>query len=126
MNCSRFHDRTESFIIVNTFLLTETLGHQSSFMPSYRTIRMLLDSVDPFIANKILSRWERHQVPSTLCMKSINLHLHSKLPFRNGGSSLEGTGFNQRKSNRLYRGRVSLSFRNTILRPGGHWMKIHR
>jgi hypothetical protein len=93
-------------------------------MPSDRTIRILFDSVDPFTANKILGRWERHQVPSTLGMKSIMLLPHSRLPFKNGGSSLEGMGFNLRRSNKLDRGRVSPSFGDTILRPGGHRMKI--
>lgn len=59
-----FDDRTESFVIVNAFLLGEATHNPSSFVASQRAISMELVTVDPFPCDDVDTCRLRNQQPS--------------------------------------------------------------
>ncbi|GMP86718.1 hypothetical protein CsSME_00039393 [Camellia sinensis var. sinensis] len=59
---SHLGNRGKCLLIINTVLLRETLGNQTSFVALERTIRMSLDFMDPFTINQILASRQRNQL----------------------------------------------------------------
>ena len=60
MNSKNFDHRAESFMIVNSFLLIETFGYKACLIGFYGTIRIVFNSVYPFVAYGFRMRWARY------------------------------------------------------------------
>jgi hypothetical protein len=60
MYSDRLHHRIEGVSIVNTIMLFETLGHQTSFITINSTISLCLDFINTFAINNISSLMGRN------------------------------------------------------------------
>jgi len=81
-NCadsSRFDNRTEGLIKINTWALCEATKHPTGLVPFQRTICLELVLEHPFAANNIGLRWSRNQIPSVVHQQCIVL-LHGSTP----------------------------------------------
>jgi hypothetical protein len=87
---SRFDNRAESFIIVDTWMLSEASKNPASLVAIKRTISKKFMSKDPFTGDKVDSRRSRNQFPSVVGLKSIKLGLHGRPPLRISEGSADG------------------------------------
>ena len=60
MNSNNFDHKAESFMIINSFLLIETFGYKTNLIAFYGTVRIVFDSVYPFVAYGFRMRWSRY------------------------------------------------------------------
>jgi len=77
MDCSRFNNKTKSPMVINTCLLVNTLGSQSSFISLHGAIRFLLNSINPLTTNQVVRQLRWCHVPCIISNQSIALLRYS-------------------------------------------------
>jgi hypothetical protein len=101
MNSSRFDNRTESVIIIETIPLLEPFCHKPRLVPFNRTIRAPLHFEDLLRINNINARAEGDQGPCLILQESLKFQFHSLAPVRDAESILISSGLNGRINNTM-------------------------
>ena len=81
-HCSRFHNWTESLIIVHTMSLGETPKNPASLVVIQCAISPTLMRPDPLASHHIATRRTRYEVPRLVGKKSRVLLFHRTTPVR--------------------------------------------
>lgn len=122
-HCSWLNHRTKGFFIVQTILLKESPSYQPSLIPSYSTITVPFQLINPFASHNILIRRWRNKWPSLLLEKWVKLKIHSSNPLRiSSCHSKKGSLLIRIVNSNLKNFRLV----DTKFRLGKHGMCIHR
>lgn len=128
---SWFDSGRKSLWKINTTYLVKTLGDQSGFIPINGAIFMLLQFLNPFVANNLLMSRPWNQAPSFVGQQSVNLLVHGLAPQSRGNSLGVTRGFGGKKNTvkgvkRAFGGvekfevRKGFGFKRTHLGSGEH------
>ena len=66
MNSCTFEHKTEYLMIVEVESLVKSLSYEANLVLSYAAIQIMLDLEDLLVANYILSRFARNQLPCSI------------------------------------------------------------
>ena len=75
-------NRAEGFNIIQALFLCEPCSNQPGFIPLYRPIIPILNSINPLTTNCLLVRWKRGKGLGMICLQCCNFNIHGSLPFR--------------------------------------------
>jgi len=120
-NRSRFHNKTECPIIINTRMLCETASNPTSFVAFQTSIFKKLMLENPFARDDIGARRPRHEIPGVIGDKSRILSLHSSAPVWVSESTAKGL----RDGRELSTMKSNIRLPKTQLATGSHGVLIY-
>jgi len=83
MNSGRFDSGAECLIVINTYLLVNTLSNLSCSVSLHNAIKFALNPLNPLTTDQILHRLGWYQFPCVISNQSIVLLRHNLPPIWN-------------------------------------------